>query len=57
MNRNPSISHHQAVVRNLRANPKLAVEYLKSALDDANDPKVLLIALRRITEARASIAR
>jgi probable addiction module antidote protein len=57
MKRKPSTSHHQAVVRNLRANPKLAVEYLKAALDDSDDPKTLLIALRRIAEARGGVAK
>ena len=39
------------------SNPKFAVEYLKAALDDADEPKVLLVALRRIAEARGGIAK
>ena len=52
-----SISHDEAVVRRLRDNPKFAVEYLKAALDDADEPKVLLVALRRIAEARGGVAK
>ncbi len=43
--------------RRLRANPKFAAEYLKAALDDAEEPAVLLIALRRIAEARGGLAK
>ncbi len=52
-----SISHDEAVVRRLRENPKFAVEYLKAALDETDEPKVLLIALRRIAEARGGVAK
>ena len=52
-----SISHDEAVVRRLRDNPKFAVEYLKAALDDADEAKVLLVALRRIVEARGGVAK
>jgi probable addiction module antidote protein len=52
-----SISHDEAVVRRLRENPKFAVEYLKAALDEADEPKALLIALRRIAEARGGVAK
>ena len=47
-----SISHDEAVVRELRENPKFAVEYLKAALEDDSEPRVLLIALRRVVQAR-----
>jgi probable addiction module antidote protein len=52
-----SISHDEAVVRRLRENPTFAVEYLKAALEDADEPKVLLTALRRVAEARGGIAK
>jgi|SRR5579872_4053941 len=52
-----SISHSEAVIRELRENPAFAVEYLKAALDDADEPEVLLVALRRIAEARGGIAK
>ena len=47
-----SISHDEAVVRELRENPKFAVEYLKAALEEDSEPRVLLIALRRVVQAR-----
>ena len=57
MKRRASISHDEATVRALRENPEFAAEYLKAALDDDAEPKVLLIALRRIAEARGGIAK
>jgi len=35
----------------------LAVEYLKAALEDEEEPRVLLIALRQIAQARGGIAK
>ena len=52
-----SISHNEAVIRKLRDNPAFAVEYLKAALEDADEPEVLLIALRCIAEARGGVAK
>lgn len=52
-----SISHEELVVRRLRENPAFAVEYLKAALEEADEPKVLLIALRRIAEAKGGVAK
>lgn len=52
MKRKASISHEEALVRELRDNPRFAVEYLKSALEENDEPTVLLIALRRIVQAR-----
>ncbi len=44
-------------VRELRENPEFAAEYLRAALEDDDEPSVLLIALRRIAEARGGIAK
>ncbi|SPE17871.1 conserved hypothetical protein [Candidatus Sulfotelmatomonas gaucii] len=52
-----SIPHDDAVIRELRENPAFAVEYLKAALADADEPAVLLIALRRVAEARGGVAK
>lgn len=52
MNEKASISHDKAVVRQLREDPGFAVEYLKAALEDEDEPQVLLLALRRVAEAR-----
>ena len=40
----------------LRKDPEFAVEYLRAALEEEDEPKVLLIALRHIAEARGGIA-
>jgi probable addiction module antidote protein len=55
--RKPSISHDQAMVKELRENPEFAVEYLRAALEEGDDPQILLIALRRIAESRGGIAK
>ena len=52
-----SISHDEAMVRELRENPNFAAEYLRAALEDEDEPRVLLIALRRVAEARGGIAK
>lgn len=52
-----SVSHDVATVRELRNNPDFAAEYLKAALEDNDEPAVLLIALRRIAEAKGGIAK
>ncbi len=51
MTRMAKVSHDEVMIRKLRSNPKFAAEYLKAALDDTNDPKVLLVALRHLAEA------
>lgn len=56
MKRKPSISHDEAMIRSLRDDPELAVEYLKAAMEATDDPQILLIALRRIAEARGGLA-
>ena len=52
MRRRASISHDEAMVRRLRKDSEFAVEYLKAALEDDDEPRVLLIALRHIAQAR-----
>jgi probable addiction module antidote protein len=52
-----SISHDEAMVKELRENPDFAAEYLRAALEDADEPRVLLVALRRVAEARGGIAK
>ncbi len=53
MKHKPSISHDEAMVR-VRQRPDFAAEYLKAALEDMEEPGVLLVALRRVAEARAA---
>ena len=58
MKRKAYISHDEAVVRALRNDPELAAEYLKAALEEADDePRVLLIALLHVAEARGGLAK
>jgi probable addiction module antidote protein len=57
MRRKPSISHDRATIRELRGDSKLAAEYLRAALEEADEPGVLLIALRRVAQARGGIAK
>lgn len=52
MKRKASASHDDAIVRRLRRDPDFAAEYLKSALEDGDDPGVLLIALRHLAQAQ-----
>lgn len=47
-----SVSHDGAIVRRLRKDPDFAAEYLKSALEDTNEPRVLLVALRHLAQAQ-----
>lgn len=57
MKKTASISHDEAIARELRDNPEFAAEYLRAALEDKDEPRVLLVALRRIAESRGGIAK
>src|SRR6266481_7056481 len=52
MKRKTSISHDEAIIRRLRKDPDFAAEYIKAALEDEDEPRVLLIALRHIAQAQ-----
>jgi probable addiction module antidote protein len=52
-----SISHDEAMIRELRDDPEFAAEYLRAALEEDDEPAVLLLALRHIAEARGGIAK
>jgi probable addiction module antidote protein len=45
-------SHDEAMVKRLRDNPTFAAAYLNAAMEESDEPKVLLTALRHIAEAR-----
>jgi probable addiction module antidote protein len=47
-----SVSHEEAIVKELRRDPEFAAEYLRAAMEDTDEPRVLLIALRQIAKAR-----
>ena len=57
MKRKASVSHDKAMIERIRSDPEFAAEYLQAAIEDTDEPKVLLIALRRIAEARGGIAK
>ena len=57
MKSKPSISNDEAMVQALRRNPGLAAGYLKAALEERDEPKVLLMALRHVAEAKGGIAK
>jgi probable addiction module antidote protein len=57
MKRKTSISHDAAIIEELRRDSQFAAEYLKAALEDANEPKVLLVVLRQLAEARGGVAK
>jgi probable addiction module antidote protein len=52
MKRRTSVSHDRTIILRLRKDPKFAAEYLKAALEDEDEPRVLLIALRHLAQAQ-----
>ena len=52
MKRKTSIPHDEVMIRRLRENPDFAAEYLRAALEEVDEPRVFLAALRRVAEAR-----
>ncbi len=46
------ISHDEAMSRELRENPDFAARYPRAAMEEEDEPRVLLVALRRAAEAR-----
>ena len=52
-----SITHHEVMVEKLRKRPRFAAEYLKAAMEETDDPEILLIALRQVAEARGGLAK
>jgi DNA-binding phage protein len=55
MKRKASISHEEAIIRRLRKDPDFAAEYLKATLEDEDEPRVLLIALRQLAHAHGRV--
>jgi probable addiction module antidote protein len=47
-----SVSHDESIVRRLRKDPQFAAEYLKAALEDEDEPRVLLVAMRQVAQAQ-----
>lgn len=57
MKNKASVSHDEVIVKRLRKDRAFAAEYLKAAMEDTEEPQVLLIALRQIAEARGGVAK
>jgi probable addiction module antidote protein len=55
--RKAAVSHEAALIRELRDDAEFCAEYLKAAVEDNEEPAVLLIALRQVAEARGGIAK
>ena len=47
-----TVSHDETVISRLRRDRQFEIEYLKAALEDDDEPGVLLIALRHVAQAR-----
>ena len=56
MNCKASISHDEAMLKELRENPCFAKAYLEAAREDLEEPGVLRIALRRLRDAKRAPA-
>jgi probable addiction module antidote protein len=56
MKHKTSVSHDEAVIRRVRKDPEFAIEYLKAAIEDTDEPAVLLVALRHVAQARGLAA-
>ncbi|MRT56594.1 DNA-binding protein [Enterobacteriaceae bacterium RIT693] len=57
--RSDVVDHNEAMIEELRADPVYAELYLKTALEEINEPGGLggfLVALRQVIEARGGIA-
>ena len=52
MKRKASFPHDEAILRRLRKDPNFAAEYLKGVLEDENEPRVLLMALRHLAQVQ-----
>jgi len=57
MKHKPAVSNEDALIGQLREDPEFAAEYLKAAIEDSEEPKVLLLALRRLAEARGGFTK
>lgn len=52
-----SVSHEEVMVKKLRLRPQFAAEYLKAAMEDTDNPEVLLVALRQVAKANGGLAK
>jgi probable addiction module antidote protein len=52
-----SIANDDVMIRDLRDDPAYAVEYLRAALEDGDEPAVLMIALRHVMDAYGGVSK
>ena len=52
-----SVSRDEVMVTKLRKRPDFAAEYLRAAMEETDDPEVLLIALRQVAKANGGLAK
>jgi probable addiction module antidote protein len=52
MKRKVSISHDEAIIQRIRKEPEFGAAYLKAALEEVDEPRVLLMALRHLAQAQ-----
>jgi len=52
MRRKTGTPHDETMIRRMRKDPQFAAEYLRASLEDADEPRVLLLALRHVAQAR-----
>ncbi len=57
MKRPPSAPFEPWLIKKLSENENFAVEYLRAALEEDDEPRVLLAALRHVAEARGGVAK
>ena len=57
LKRKASISHDAAIVNELREDAEFAAEYLRAVMEDTDEPRALLVALRHVAEARGGVAK
>ena len=57
MKNKASVSNDEVIIAEIRDNPEFAASYLAAAMEETDEPGVLLIALRQIAEARGGMAK
>ena len=57
MRHKPSVSNDEVIIAEIRHNPEFAASYLAAAMEETDEPGVLLIALRQVAEARGGMAK
>jgi len=57
MKNKASVLHDDVILKKLRKSRVFAVEYLKAAMEDTEEPRTLLVALRQVAEAYGGMAK